>query len=79
MTEGWIASAGLDVYEHEPPMESSPLRGLGNVVLSDHAAWYSEEAIVELQQKAAAEVARVLDGEPPRSLVNKDVLHKLNG
>ena len=76
LREGWIASAGLDVYEKEPPPADSPLRELPNVVLTDHAAWYSEEAVVELQRKAAAEVARVLTGQPPRNLVNKEVLQR---
>jgi D-3-phosphoglycerate dehydrogenase len=42
------------------------------VVLTDHAAWYSEEAIADLQRQAAEEVARVLRGEKPLNQVNKD-------
>lgn len=77
LQQGWIASAGLDVYEKEPLPSDSPLRTLENVVLTDHTAWYSEEATVELQHKAAAEVARVLAGEKPMNLVNREVLDKL--
>jgi D-3-phosphoglycerate dehydrogenase len=70
LAEGRLLAAGLDVYEGEPLRADSPLRGLDNVVLTDHAAWYSEEAIAELQRKAAEEVARVLRGEAPLYRVN---------
>jgi len=73
LKEGWIAGAGLDVFEQEPPAKDNPLFALENVVVTDHASWYSEESIVELQTKAAAEVCRVLQGDWPRSLVNPEV------
>lgn len=45
-----------------------------DVVLTPHLAFYSEESLVELQTKAAREVARVLRGEPPLNPVNPEVL-----
>ena len=66
-----IFGAGIDVFEHEPPCPDHPLFALDNVVLSDLTAWYSEESAAELQTKAAEEVARVLQGEPPRHWVNR--------
>lgn len=71
LAEGRVLAAGLDVYENEPLRHDSPLRSLDNVVLTDHSAWYSEEAIAELQRKAAQEVARVLEGETPLHPVNQ--------
>ena len=63
---GRLAYAGLDVFEHEPLGAASPLAGLANVVLSDHAGYYSEESLDELKTKAARNVAAVLlGGEPP--------------
>lgn len=70
LREGQIAGAGLDVYEAEPPAMDNPLRGLPNVILTDHAAWYSEDSIADLQSMSAQEVARVLRGEPPLNRVN---------
>lgn len=67
---GRLFGAGLDVYEVEPLPADSPLRGAGNVVLTDHAAWYSEAAVAALQQQAAEEVARVLAGDRPLNWVN---------
>jgi D-3-phosphoglycerate dehydrogenase len=65
-----IAGAGLDVFETEPLDPASPLRRLENVVLSDHAGWYSEESIPELKTKAARNVAAVLAGGKPAYPVN---------
>jgi len=70
LAEGRLLAAGLDVYESEPLRQDSSLRGLDNVVLTDHAAWYSEQAIADLQRKAAEEVARALRGEK--------LLHQVN-
>lgn len=77
LKERWINSAGIDVYEKEPPLKNSPLFTLENIVLTDHASWYSEDSIVELQTKAGQEVARVLTGKLPLSLVNPEVKDKL--
>ncbi len=71
-----INSAGLDVYEKEPLEPESPLRRLENVVLADHAGWYSEESQLELQTKAALNIVRVLQGSMPSNIVNKDMIQK---
>jgi D-3-phosphoglycerate dehydrogenase len=65
-----IAGAGLDVFETEPLAADSALRKLENVVLSDHAGWYSEESVPELKTKAAKNVAAVLAGGKPAYPVN---------
>ena len=69
LREGWIAGAGLDVLETEPP-KSFPLSELDNVIVTPHVGFYSEESLRELQLKAAQEVASVLSGERPRYPVN---------
>ncbi|MGC4001602.1 MAG: C-terminal binding protein [Anaeromyxobacter sp.] len=71
LRERRLFGAGLDVYEQEPPARDNPLFALDNAVLTDHTAWYSEGSVVDLQRKAAEEVARVLRGELPRSWVNR--------
>lgn len=49
LQEGWIAGAGLDVFEEEPLPESSPLWSLGNVILTPHTSGdtprYDERAL----------------------------------
>jgi D-3-phosphoglycerate dehydrogenase len=79
LSEGWIAGAGLDDIEEEPSKvrgwrADNPLFGLGNVVITPHAAYYSEQAIGTVRRFAAEEVVRVLTGQAPRSPVNADVL-----
>ena len=76
LADGKIAGAGLDVYEVEPLEAESPLRRLDNCILTDHAGWYSEESIVELQTRAAQAVAAVLAGRRPESPVNPQVYTK---
>jgi D-3-phosphoglycerate dehydrogenase len=68
-----IAGAALDVLEREPPV-GSQLLGREDVILTPHTGFYSEESLLELQTKAAEEVARVLDGHLPRNPVNPEVL-----
>jgi D-3-phosphoglycerate dehydrogenase len=72
--EGWIAGAGLDVLGQEPPPSGHPLVGVDGIVVTPHAAFYSEASIAELQRKAAANVAAVLRGEVPATVVNRAVL-----
>lgn len=75
LKEGWIAGAGLDDIEEEPAKQrdwkpANPLFSLDNVIITPHAAYYSEEAIRTVRDFAAHEVARVLTGKPPLSPVN---------
>jgi D-3-phosphoglycerate dehydrogenase / 2-oxoglutarate reductase len=74
LTEGQLGGAALDVFNVEPPPPDHPLRQAPNIILTPHLAFYSRESVIELQTKAAEEVARALKGEPPRSPVNREVL-----
>jgi D-3-phosphoglycerate dehydrogenase len=78
LKKGWLTAAALDVLEKEPPEKDSPLLRLNNVLITPHMAWYSTSYLTEIQTKAAEEVVRVLSGQTPRNLVNKDVLNRLN-
>jgi D-3-phosphoglycerate dehydrogenase len=63
LTEGWIAGAGLDVLEKEPPDKDEPLLTLDNVVFTPHYASYTEEAYHELHVKVTEQAVQVLRGE----------------
>jgi D-3-phosphoglycerate dehydrogenase len=62
---GHLGGAALDVVATEPLPKDSPLIGRDNVILTPHTAFYSVEALEELQTKCASDVARVLSGEKP--------------
>lgn len=70
LEEGRLAGAGLDVLETEPPEADDALVAHERVIVTPHAAWYSEESYETLKTEAAREVVRVLSGERPRSPVN---------
>ena len=74
LKENRLGGAALDVLSPEPPPLDHPLRQAPNVILTPHLAFYSRESVIELQTKAAEEVARALRGESPRSPVNREVL-----
>lgn len=74
LKEKWIAGAGLDVLEREPLTIENRLLELDNVVITPHIAWYSVDSLPEIQTAAVEEVARVLRGQLPLRLVNKEVL-----
>ncbi len=66
LTDGVIAGAALDVFENEPLPADSPLRQAPNLILTPHAAWYSEAAIGRLQQLIADDIGAALSGSRPR-------------
>lgn len=68
---GRIAGAGLDVLTQEHIEKDNPLLQLDNVIITPHAAWYSEEAELTLLTSAAEEVVRGLRGEPLKHPFNK--------
>ena len=77
LKEKWIAGAGLDVIEKEPIGLNNNLLKLDNIIITPHVAFYSDESLKDLQRSAANNVAQVLKGEIPSSIVNKKVLKKL--
>ena len=73
LASGRIAGAGLDVFEKEPIDRNHPFMSMDNVVLSSHAAWYSEDSEFEIRSKATQNVVDVLQGRPPTYLANPAV------
>lgn len=81
LVDDQIAGACLDVIEDEPSqgkVSKKTLFGLKNIYLTPHAAWYSEEALIELRTKAAKDVARVLSRKIPSGFVNSELRGNLD-
>ena len=77
LREGWIAGAGLDVLEQEPPDPANPLLRMPNVVVTPHMASYSNEGNVARRRRLGSDIAAVLTGQRPPHVVNPAVLDRL--
>jgi lactate dehydrogenase-like 2-hydroxyacid dehydrogenase len=73
LREGWIAGAGLDVFEEEPTVHPG-LPGLTNVVLAPHIASASHDTRLKMASLAVDNCLAVLEGKRPPTPVNPEVL-----
>ena len=74
LQENRIAGAGLDVFEQEPTDPDDPLLKLDNIIAAPHALCWTDQCFAG---NGAADIKAVLDvmkGQPPRGVVNRDVL-----
>jgi phosphoglycerate dehydrogenase-like enzyme len=72
IVKGKIAGAGIDVFSEEPITMDNPLLGVENerLLFSPHVAGVTDEAAGRIINMATANIAQVLKGEKPKSLVN---------
>jgi len=75
LKEGWIAGAGIDVFEREPEVHPA-LMGLPNVVLAPHIASASSDTRLKMANLAVDNCLAVLEGRTPPTPVNPEVLAK---
>jgi D-3-phosphoglycerate dehydrogenase len=74
LQEKWIAGAGLDVLQTEPPKPDNPLLEMPHVILSPHNASASARFDPARKRRVGQELALVLSGRWPMSCVNPAVL-----
>jgi glyoxylate reductase len=72
LTDGWIAAAGLDVYEREPAMAAG-LAELSNTVLLPHIGSASHGTRNAMATIAATNAVAMLRGEPAPQCINPGV------
>jgi D-3-phosphoglycerate dehydrogenase len=77
LEEGWIAGAGIDVFEVEPTDPENPLLQRPNIITSPHAAGESTESAALSARVASRQAAAVLRGEWPDRVVNPAVYGRL--
>ncbi|MDQ3043929.1 MAG: C-terminal binding protein [Chloroflexota bacterium] len=74
---GRLAAAALDVVDPEPLPANSPLYTLPNVILTPHAAYYSERSVELVRRETFVEALTVLRGQRPRTVANPEVLDRV--
>lgn len=76
LREGWIAGAGLDVFEEEPIPDDDPLLELENIVLTPHIASASYATRRKMSEVAALNLIEALRGGTPMYVYNPEVIGK---
>lgn len=76
LRERWIAGAGIDVFEKEPPETAEPLLELDNVILSPHALAWTGEIVRDNGIEACENILAPARGEIPHGAVNREVLKR---
>jgi phosphoglycerate dehydrogenase-like enzyme len=71
LREGWIAAAGLDVFQQEPLPDESEFYSLPNVIVSPHSADLNAQYPVRSARFFVENLGRYLRGEPLLNVVNK--------
>jgi len=76
LTEGWIAGAGIDVFEQEPPRPDHPLFAMDNVIVTPHGLPWTEEIARDNGLEACDNILAVARGQAPGGVVNRAVLSR---
>ncbi len=71
LVSGQIKGAAVDVLEQEPPAPDDPLLALDNFIVTPHVASWTTEALAQLRRETAQNVVVTLQGQRPRSIVNR--------
>jgi D-3-phosphoglycerate dehydrogenase len=76
LQSGTIAGAALDVFEHEPLEDNSPLLKLDNVILTSHSVGWTEELFRDMGRIDCEGAIAIGRGQVPNNVVNRDVLER---
>ena len=71
LTEGWIAGAGIDVFETEPLPTTSPLWDLEQVIVTPHSAGYGAHLDERRLRVVVENVRRFISGQELVNIADK--------
>jgi len=74
LREKWIAGAGVDVFDPEPPAAENPLFGLSNAIVTPHSAALTGECVMRMATHAAQAILDTLAGKRPEGVVNPEAM-----
>jgi D-3-phosphoglycerate dehydrogenase len=77
LANGQIAGSALDVFDPEPLQLDSPLFSRPNLIMTPHAAYYSEESVEIRRRETLVAVLDVLAGRVPEVVANPGVLENI--
>lgn len=77
LKSGLISGAAVDVFEQEPPSKTNPLFAQEFFIGTPHTAGLTLSGVRKMSLEAVLQLLKILRGELPDSLVNKDVLERL--
>ena len=77
LKKGWIAGAGLDVFDPEPVPREHPILGLDNVVVLPHIGSASNRSRREMHLLAARNLVAGLNGERLEECANPELYESL--
>ena len=78
LSHALLDGAALDVVNPEPLPLDSPLYSLPNVILTPHAAYYSERSVEVIRTETLMAAVDVLLGRRPKVVANPAVLTRVN-
>jgi phosphoglycerate dehydrogenase-like enzyme len=73
LKKGWIAGAGLDVFEQEPLPDDSPLWKLDNVIMTPHISGFTPDYDKRAMAVFAENLRRYLAGEQLLNVLDRQV------
>ena len=73
LRKGWIAGAGLDVFEKEPLPEDSPLWTMENVIITPHISGFTPHYDLRAADIFEENLRRYIANQPLLNVVDRDV------
>ena len=78
LDSGQLAGVALDVFHSEPVRENDPLMKMDNTILTPHIAGAGFEVVYRHSDMLIDDLFALLNGEPPKAIINPETISDLN-